>query len=100
MTVYNVDEHLVIEIPDIIDRPLLMSYEDIEYEMDLDFGMSSGAMGKVREMMEPFTGENMDKIITMFSIFSSNMQTSPCSKKANRSLLKASQRSLISIPWS
>ena len=63
MTVYNVDEHLVIEIPDIIDRPLLMSYEDIEYEMDLDFGMSSGAMGKVKEMMEPFTGENMDKII-------------------------------------
>lgn len=73
-TIYNVSDHIVIEIPDIIDRPLLVPYNEIEYEMDLDLGMSSGAMGKVKELMEPFTGEKMDKIINdILDIFFKNV---------------------------
>ncbi|NMA00273.1 MAG: hypothetical protein GX924_04490 [Clostridiaceae bacterium] len=72
-TIYNASEHLVIEIPDIVDRPLLIPYEEIEYDMDFDLGMSSGAMKKMRELMEPFTGDNLDKIINdVLDIFFKN----------------------------
>jgi hypothetical protein len=97
-TIYNASEHLVIEIPDIVDRPLLIPYEEIEYDMDFDLGMSSGAMKKMRELMEPFTGDNLDKIINdVLDIFFKNADNL-CLKGASRLPLRASQRNLINIP--
>ena len=73
-TIYNVSDHIVIEIPKIIDRPLLVPYDKIEGDMPFNFNMSSGAMGKAKKLMEPFTGEKMDKIINdVLDIFFKNV---------------------------